>query len=512
MNWLLNFIASKSYFPKVHTAEGEQRKVAILRIFIGIIILVRFTEISYSLNLYYDSGEYKWASVYLITLVICFTIGLFTPVTTILLLCSLHWFDTLAGTYNLGTVILIFTLLILLLINQGYYYSLDSLLFKGDGILSKLLIKVYKLIGYPSKEDITKVYIFGFILYAVISFGALLFHVSDEYWLEGLTIKSLLTSSYLSKHYQFFRWLESSSPVLFGVFSITAGIIQSIFQFLMIPLIFFKVGKRFVVIWGLSFALVSLFFINLSYLPHIELLFWLLIFFPVRSLSKKYSTIRIGEYRKAFLNKFYSIYGLILILFILLWFPILGNWIRASRVFKDSRISTFPKHFKTGVEKVGLQIPDVFNKVDLSMGNNWMLLYRMGNYQKWELVPITNLDGSRINYNGFDILNFTNHNTDFLYFGSTLRYRRHFLQATDITLFHEDKDQYGRKNIEQKIRYDFKYNRFKDPKLYKVEVFSSKSSQASLFESNSERHIPALIYTKLWMYDGKKLSEGEIQY
>ncbi len=507
MNWLLNFIEHKSYFPQVQNAEREQQKAAVLRIFLGIIILIRFTEITYSLNIYYDSGAYKWASIYIITLIISFTIGFFSPITTFLLLCSLHWFDILAGTFNLGTVVLIFTLLLLILINQGYYYSVDNLILKGNSFLSKSLKSVYNLIGNPSKSDITKVYIFGFILYASISFGALLYHVSDTYWLGGITIKSLLTSSYLSKHYQFFRWLELSSPILFGIFSIAAGIFQSIFQFLMLPLVFLKHGKKFVVLWGLSFVIMSLLFINLSYLPHVELVFWLLVFFPVRSASEKHSMIHFSNYRKTPLKRFYTLYSLILILFIFLCFPILGNRVCGSRVFKDSRLSNFPKYFKNGIVKIGLSIPDVFNKVDLSMGNHWMLLYRMNNNQQWELVPITAIDGSRINYLGCDILHFTNHNTDFLYFGSTLLYRRSILEVDNLTQFHEDKNQYGRNHIEQVITYDYKYNKFKSSHLYKVQICSSKSSEATLFESNAERHHTELIYTKLWTFDGHILAE-----
>ena len=53
-----------------------------------------------------------------------------------------------------------------------------------------------------------------------------------------------------------------------------------------------------------------------------------------------------------------------------------------------------------------------------------------------EIVPITSIDGGRLNYSNFDWLLFGNHNTDILYFGNTLRYRRAFI-GMDALAFHQ---------------------------------------------------------------------------
>lgn len=627
MNWLLNFFLRNSYFPQVQNAELELKKAALLRIFLGGVIFTRFSEIIFSLTIYYDFSEYTWPSLYLLTLIFLFTIGFFSPVVTLLLMGSLRWFDTLAGTNNLGTIILINTLLLFVLINQGSYYSIDNLILKGRGIFSKVLRNVYSWFGTPAEEDITKAYLMAFLIYAIISFGALLFHIQDEHWVGGLTIKSLLTSSYLSKHYLVFRAFENSFPMLLGIISISGGVLQSIFQFLMIPLLFLKYGQRFAMLWGLNFILVSLFFINLSYLPHIELILWLLIFFPLRTQTEKLEIIFddycnlckrtisvlkflnfngryqfsplsknkekiighdvsedevktimvafykqklikgydvylklsllnpllwvfipllylakiaqigpsiyrfiaerryklfgqcelsyndkiqsnhnlfVGNYRTGFFSWVYNIYGVLLIGLIVFVFPFISTVVKGSDLFKES---SFPRNFKYAAEKIGLHVPFVFNKTDLSMGDHWMLLYRMGRNQQWELVPITAPDGSRLNYMGFDILQFSNHNTDFLYFGCTLQYGRYILETNDITSFHEGPEQLGRKNVEKRITYDFRYNGFKEPTEYRIEVFSSKSSDLSLFESDSDRHKPTLIYSKSFSFDGHTLSD-----
>ena len=194
----------------------------------------------------------------------------------------LTWYDTKLGTSNLGTNICQLTILPLFLINSGHYYSMDRYLSAKNIYFSKF-IKIYIFIfGSSDKSAIKRAYFLTFLIYYAISFAALTYHLQDPFWLEGLTTKALLINSYLSKHYLFFRQLDSYMPFLFSIFSISASIFQSIFQFLMLPLIFIKWGKNFVVSWGFMFFLISLFFINLSYLPHIEIILWLLIFFPVK--------------------------------------------------------------------------------------------------------------------------------------------------------------------------------------------------------------------------------------
>ena len=120
-----------------------------------------------------------------------------------------------------------------------------------------------------------------FILYGLSSFAALGLHINDDYWMSGLTSKSLLSHPYLAKQYIIFQDFENSFPYLISLISIFASIFQSIFQFLMLFLIFNKIGRWFVFLWGMNFFILSLFVIQLSYLPHIEIIIWLTIFLPV---------------------------------------------------------------------------------------------------------------------------------------------------------------------------------------------------------------------------------------
>ena len=81
------------------------------------------------------------------------------------------------------------------------------------------------------------------------------------------------------------------------------------------------------------------------------------------------------------------------------------------------------------------------------MGDNWMVLHKRLQNGNWTLVPITGEDGNRMNYYGCDLFYFTNHNSDFLYFGTTLKYRRKLLNAKDFSTFHEVG--FGKESIEK---------------------------------------------------------------
>ena len=134
--------------------------------------------------------------------------------------------------------------------------------------------------GAASLREVQLAYFVGLISYGACSYAAIKIHLGDYFWQQGLTVKSLLTNSYLCKYYSFFRSLDVAYPSLLSIASIIASIGQTLFQYLMIPLMFLTLGRWFVFLWGIGFFVVSLICINLSYLPHIELVLWALIFCP----------------------------------------------------------------------------------------------------------------------------------------------------------------------------------------------------------------------------------------
>lgn len=583
---------------KLSDVKEEYGKLGITRIFIGIIILFRVIQLTNESRFYFEtSGQFYYGLIFSV-LALLFTIGFFTPLITILLILFWHWIDAVMQCYTLGSSILILYLYLFTITNfGGAKYSLDNYFINKKNNVSKFLIKFYNISGNLSLKQLKITYLIILTAYALISFSAAIYHLHDPSWLNGTTTIELLTNSYLSKFHHFFRSIHLQYPLLFLFFSEFSMIGQTIFQILMIPLLFNKYGIKFIKIWGLGFFLISLFFIQLGYLPHIEIILWFIIFYRKKDkesvvilyddfcnlcknsmkflkflnfnnayqflpLSKNLKYVEVYNIDRIdvketmhgfFKNNLYTGYKLYVKLFwvnpfLITFWPIMklgelthfGPYIYkhiAKRRLKyfgtcelsfdintkkndDNSINEFNKNIfkfycfsyificiififfkfpiisyysKKIIEPLEIVtgfnvsegisnfiycytpfvIPDVFNKTDLSMDGNWAVIYRLVN-NKRELVPITSIDGSRLNYNNFDWLLFGNHNCDFLYFGNTLGYRRGIIGQNVINFNQKNKTGYN--NIIKRIRYDYRKRNQNDKINYLCEIYESKNS------------------------------------
>lgn len=617
---MLQKLINKTRFPIVYSVEHELKKIAILRIFLGLIVLIRYLEIFYTISIF-SPGMLAVQSILLFVIIVLFIFGIFTPVATLALIICVNWFDSLAATGTLGTNILTQLLIVMFLVNHGLYGSVDSWLMQSKNFFSNSIKSIYKILGKPSKDSIRTAYFFGFLFYAFTSLGAIILHIEDSYWLQGLTLQSALTNSYLFKFYESMRQFESLFPNILYMMSALGVIIQSIFQFLMIPLIFFSLGRKFVVLWGLIFFIISLVGINLSYLPHVEIIFWLMIFFTIKPKSEvsiiyddhcnlctkgmlffkainyngRYSFIALSKNRELYEaeglsekevrtymvgwkdKKQYIGYELYIIMAKanpLLWiflpilylgrfqnigakvysyiaerrYKFLGvcsvssediikkelslDFLMSKRLvlqslyfglgivlllfvlfsaptgIKESMDRTSSRSLLIAFSKFGLMVPNVFNYTDLSMGNHWLVMHRVNDGQL-ELVPITGLDGKRLNYENFDFLNFSNHNSDFFYFGNTLRYRRHMIKVEEdeLKVFHSKG--HGYKSISKRIQFDYKRSSLSGLIKYKIDVYKNHSSVVEKWSIDKKRHKANKIYSSLFTFDGKNLTEVE---
>ncbi len=118
-------IIEKSAFPKVKVFENEHKKLGILRLALGVIIFVRFSEISYSGLVLGLGWDHQLVSISFLLLVLGFTLGFCTQLISLVLFISVRFFDQFFKTCTLGTLTLQWTLIPFILVNSGYYYSLD---------------------------------------------------------------------------------------------------------------------------------------------------------------------------------------------------------------------------------------------------------------------------------------------------------------------------------------------------------------------------------------------------
>ncbi len=235
---LYKFI-NKTAFSNVISVENELKKASILRIFLGIIIFTRFFQIFLDISLLSTDNSHLFYVIPMGMVIIFFTIGLLTPLSTFLLIFSVNKFDILVGTTTLGTSILTLLLFVMLFINHGMYLSVDKIILEKKIKFSKYLFKLYNILGKPTTQSIRTAYFLGFLAYALTSLGALLLHIFDGYWIQGLSLYSALTNSYLFKFYYIIRDIELYNPNILMFISKSGVIFQSIFQILMFPRIFF---------------------------------------------------------------------------------------------------------------------------------------------------------------------------------------------------------------------------------------------------------------------------------
>ncbi|MFN0201529.1 MAG: hypothetical protein ACKVTZ_08410 [Bacteroidia bacterium] len=486
-------LVTKSYFPEIKDKKAEQAKLGILRIVLGCIVSVRVYEILYFAPLLGVAAKSMVLGYIELGFCVLFTLGLFTPIITLLLfLTYISFIDRQMQTITLGSAILMQALLVLLFVNHGRYYSIDALILKQNHFLSKMLGKVYNILGEADEKQMRIAYFLGFISYAIVSLGALSYHVQDKNWLHGYTTQVLLTNTFLCKYPFFFRNLEQIAPEFFQLFSIVSLLGQSFFQFFMLPLMFTRWGKNFVWLWGWNFFLVSFLIIQLSYLPHIEIIIWIMLFHRFSAKDKFFpklfavnpNPIPINPQKSRVGKVAVAMYLCVILLYIPLNFPYLANLSETILGSSYGRIASV-------IYKFGFDMPIVFNHTDLAMGDRWTVIYRL-NHQQKELVPLTGLLGERLNYQNFDVLNFKNHNSDLLYFRTTLQYRRGLI-GKDIKQVHQDTNSEIYQKLYDMMYIDKKYTQSAGKVKYLYEIYENHASDAE-YKDLSVKYKPILVY------------------
>jgi len=197
-------------------------------------------------------------------------IGLFTPFSILFLILFSSFIEKRIHTYSIANLIIVLNSILFLVLGSWRLYSIDKL-FKKSFFL-------------PSKELILYALRFTIIAYGISNFGAMVYHLNDITWIKGLTFKSILLNPYLSNYSSFFEGFNNS---ILNLISYSAFIFQTFYQIFLIPLFFInRHTKKFVKIYGFFFFACSLIFLNLSFLPHFEIILWILIFYPNKPKNK----------------------------------------------------------------------------------------------------------------------------------------------------------------------------------------------------------------------------------
>lgn len=232
--------------------------IEISRILFSGIMFFRYL-MSYDSAPLFLSGRPDLTLLYLL-LYLFLGVGFLTPLTLLLLI-------VLEGTSPLFIAVKINVLfpIILFLLSAGRNFSLDGLLFKK--FLQKFSFK---------REDFPKIRLYLLLPYALISLIAFQGHLGDETWMNLTAAQDIFLNPVVTTLPNFLRDFfrgEIGALLLKGL-----TLLQLIWEVTFLPFIFFPMTLLFSVSYGILFFLLSAFVIHLSFLGHLELLYFFLLF------------------------------------------------------------------------------------------------------------------------------------------------------------------------------------------------------------------------------------------
>jgi predicted DCC family thiol-disulfide oxidoreductase YuxK len=293
---LLDRVVLASALRPIDDARGEQRKLNLVRVYVGLIVFVRTFRIATSSGAYFPhdttflgiaTSHHAIEAWTMTGLAAMLMLGVLTPVVGAALLFFYPLFDTHVGTHTLGTLVLCYLLAFFLLSNAGAWYSVDGWLLRRarPRPIAGALRGLYGLVGFGDARRMRVLLFLLFLAYSLSTFSAILIHVQDPFWQNGAAVGVMLVSSAFSRAWEPARWMQEHLGGLSHVQNVLTDRLQMFWEMFMIPLVFFRWGERFVALWGMVFIGISLLVVQLSYLPFLEAGLWAIVF--VRPQAKR---------------------------------------------------------------------------------------------------------------------------------------------------------------------------------------------------------------------------------
>jgi hypothetical protein len=457
----------RNQLPRIDDTEAEARKIALLRIIVGLLLAWRSGMVAYDAVYYFDPTVVMGRRLPLeaiagwtqCALACGLVIGIVPRTCAALLMLTHAAFSVWTGTYNLGPMLLVPML--------GAIAVLDSGKLTVHGRVRRA----------PSAAEFRAAYGILFLAYAGWSFQAVLYHVRDPYWIQGRTTEVMFVNSYLSEFYGVFRAWERASPGTLRALSMFVGSAQTLFQIAMIPLVFTRWGTVFVRLWGWIFILGSVFDLQLTLLPFVEVVLWGMVFLPSRwffaprnsgkgSVSRPNGAGDLGAAAMVYTAG----YGVLSLMFFTN--AILGSTIGGS-------LPPWIGH--PVLYYAGLVAPNVFNTTDLTMGDRWAVLTRIERGHA-TLVPFDGFEGERLAYL----------RSDLLYFGNSLGWRRGMIVAGDLAAYHQPGAP-GYVHAYRVALYDHRRRGNPAPETYRVTVFRNYAADRTGL-AMAARYAPVQVF------------------
>jgi hypothetical protein len=415
----IDWLIGRTPFASVQSVEGELTKLGYLRWILGALCLARVLPILLAYPDYAplpmaDAAQVLRWGWWVVFLVVLCSAGIAVPLVLPVLFYSFKQFDRLSHANSLAATMLCLVWLLFILTSAGAGVSVDALLLKSRSRLGALMRALYGLFGLPSLAQLRALYLLFFLAYALMHFGAWIFHRGVDAWQDGSLLRILLTSSYFSREWSLFRALEAWWPTALVLLSRVGTFGQIVFQAAMIPLFFTRWGSRFVVLWGWVFAILSTFLLQLSYLPVFEIVLWAALFIRPRHAAQAPADVGVMVRGRM---QGWLVTGagyVVLVVFVLTQMPYLSTYV----AIRNPTLLALPFWF-------GLDVPKVFNQDDLRLGDVWPVIYRGS---REELLPYHGPDGERLTWVQWN---------DLILYTSSVAWRQGYLQYVGSPVWEE---------------------------------------------------------------------------
>lgn len=499
--FLLNHTPLLKAFGISESSDYVNKLVFIARVLFAIILLHRSFDVYGFAILHEDPGFIQEICVFTIIIGFSILLGFLTPIA---ILCYMFFFclepKYSFSLYHMSCIIFGWSLLFF---GAGKHYSIDSWASKNFPGYEKLQKIIYFLAVEINTANVATIRFFAILLYYGNAVAAMSYHFYDPLWLQAKTLQLMFTTGYLNDFYWLFENWRQSSPYTFDFILRTAMIIQGIWELLMLPMMFSRWGRLFVFLQGIGFFILSVLIINLGYLPLVEIVLWALLFAYPSSYNKEKTEARSN-------NDFKIDKKLLTVAIVgtIAFSSFIGTIVYVSAIGDYERIRKINRGWLRKAHRFFAQDRvNVFNRADLNMGSNNIVLYELNSQgKKVRQVPFQNEDGARLSYL----------NNDLLYFQYSLRWQR---LDKRLRYANGDLSKPGPRTVwlAQKVALlDFCLSDQKIPKIYQMEIHSRNIHDISLAEIKGSSFVPYNDQIPAWTeskqnFTGKMLIDEKVK-
>lgn len=278
---IVKFLKNRDLFY-VYDSNREEIWLNLLRIVAGYSLLSRSFWIFYYETVIGGTLTRELVSFVDMISSLFLMVGFFTPLfNVILFLFHTYIHDTLLSTFTLGSCLAQILLMIFMFLPAGRRCSIDAYLISTKSVLGSLIKSIYDFFGTPTTNRIAIVKLCAFISYGLLCMYSVYEHFRDPYWSAGIANVMLLSSNWLVAPFELFRYFFITYSKTAIIISMISLYIMMAWEFLIIPFAFMKgITRQFVIWWGLAFFAVSIFILQLSWLPYYQIILFAILFWP----------------------------------------------------------------------------------------------------------------------------------------------------------------------------------------------------------------------------------------